>query len=37
MPAKSGAPVATIVARGALLFLFVVALLVLALSQQNPR
>jgi hypothetical protein len=36
MPAESG-PVATIVARGVLLFLFIVALLVLAVSHQNTR
>ena len=37
MPAESGSPVATIVARGVLLFLFIVALLVRAVSQQDPR
>ena len=37
MPAESGSPVATIVARGVLLFLFIVALLVLAVSHQNPK
>ena len=37
MPAKSGSPSATIVARGVLLFFLLVALVVLAVSQQNPR
>ncbi len=37
MPAKSGPPLATIVARGVLLFFLIVALLVLAVSHQNSR
>ena len=37
MPAKSGSPLATIAARGALLFFLIVALLALAVSHQNPR
>jgi hypothetical protein len=37
MLAKPGSPVAAIAARGVLLFFLIVALLVLAVSHQNPR